>query len=162
MSNKIEIRLAKPEDNIKLALIIRQVLTEFKANLDGTPFTDSKTDAIFETFKAKNGRYVVSILNGELVGGGGISALSDDFKDTCELQKMYLLPKARGLKIGYQIIELCFEFAKQKGFKQCYLETFPTMKKAQAFYQQLGFVFLDKPLVKACHTVCNIWMLKQF
>lgn len=162
MSNKIEIRLIKPEDNAKLALIIRQVLTEFKANFDGTPFTDSKTDAIFETFKTKNGRYFVAILNDELVGGGGILPLEGDFKDTCELQKMYLLPKARGLKIGYQIIGRCFEFAKKEGFKKCYLETFPTMKKAQVFYQKLDFVFLDKPLVKACHTACHIWMLKQF
>lgn len=162
MSNKIEIRLIKREDNVKLALIIRQVLAEFKANLDGTPFTDSKTDAIYETFEAKNGRYFVALLNGEFVGGAGIYGLSNDFKDTCELKKMYLLPKARGLKIGYQIVDRCFEFAKQKGFKQCYLETFPTMKKAQAFYQQLGFEYLDKPFIKACHTACHIWMLKQF
>ncbi|NDK19168.1 MAG: GNAT family N-acetyltransferase, partial [Zetaproteobacteria bacterium] len=46
MSNKIEIRLVRPEDNDKLAQIIRQVLTEFNANLPGTPFTDAKTDSL--------------------------------------------------------------------------------------------------------------------
>jgi len=160
MSNKIDIRPVKLKDNTRLAAIIRQVLTEFKANIDGTAFTDTKTDTLFENYQANKRCYFVALIDGKLVGGSGIAELSDTYPDTCELQKMYLLPQARSLKIGYKLIEQCFTFAKKAGFKHCYLETFPTMKKAHAFYQKLGFKFLEKPLVKSCHTACHIYMLK--
>ena len=161
MSNKIEIRLVRPEDNDKLAQIIRQVLTEFNANLPGTPFTDAKTDSLYETFQAENSAYFVALSDRKLLGGCGILSLDHTLPQTCELQKMYLLPQARGLKIGYQLICNCLAFAKQKNFKQCYLATFPTMTSAHRLYKQMGFELLVKPLTKSCHSTCHIWMLKQ-
>ncbi len=160
MTNKIEIRLIKKEDNDTLARIIRQVLTEHKADLDGTAFTDAETDHLYEAYKSKNGAYFVALVNEKIVGGCGIVPLSPQFKDTCELQKMYLLPEARGLKIGYQLSQKVLYFAKKQGFKRCYLETFPTMTRAHNFYRKLGFNFLDKPLVKSCHVACHIYMSK--
>jgi putative acetyltransferase len=160
MTNKIEIRLIKKEDNSTLAHIIRQVLTEHKANLDGTAFTDTETDHLYEAYKAKNSAYFVALVNEKIVGGCGIAPLNPQFKDTCELQKMYLLPEARGLKIGHLLSQKVLNFAREKGFKRCYLETFPTMKRAHDFYLKLGFKFLDKPLVKSCHTACHIYMSK--
>lgn len=153
--------MVSPEDNDKLAQIIRQVLTEFNANLPGTPFTDAKTNALYETFQAENSAYFVALSDGALLGGCGILSLNKTLPDTCELQKMYLLPHARGLKIGYQLICRCLAFAKLKDFKQCYLATFPTMTSAHRLYKQMGFELLDKPLTKSCHSTCHIWMLKQ-
>jgi len=162
MNQKIDIRTVKIEDNAKLATIIKQVLTEFNANIKGTAFTDDATNTIFETYQHNKGHYFVALINDKLVGGAGIAPLSTEYPDTCELQKMYLLPQARGLKIGYQLAKNCFAFAKQKGFKKCYLETFPTMKRAHNFYKELGFEFVKQPLVKSCHIACHIYMLKNF
>jgi len=162
VTNKIEIRPIQKEDNLIVARIIRQVLTEHDANLDGTAFTDAETDSLYESYKTKNGAYFVVLIDNKIVGGCGITALHKDFPDTCELQKMYLLPKVRGLKIADKLIDICFDFAKKQGFKNCYLETFPTMKRAHAFYQKIGFTFREKPLVKSCHTACHIYMFKTF
>jgi len=162
VTRKIEIRPIKKEDNYRLAQIIRQVLTEHKANLEGTAFTDAETDCLYETYHANKGAYLVALIDGKIVGGSGIALLHKDFPKTCELQKMYLLPKARGLKIGDKLIDSCFDFAQKKGFKNCYLETFASMKRAHAFYLKKGFTFKEKPLVKSCHTACHIYMYKTF
>ncbi|MFK5890435.1 MAG: GNAT family N-acetyltransferase [Flavobacteriaceae bacterium] len=162
MTHKIEIRPIQKKDNLRLAQIIRQVLTEHKANLEGTAFTDVETDCLYETYKTKKGAYFVALIDDEIVGGSGIALLNKDFPKTCELQKMYLLPEARGLKIGDKLIESCFNFAQKQGFKNCYLETFATMKRAHDFYLKKGFVFREKPLVKSCHTACHIYMYKTF
>jgi len=162
VTNKIEIRLVKKEDNLKLAKIIREVLTEFDANLKGTAFYDKETDAISESYLNDKAAYYVALVNNKLVGGGGISLLHKDYPKICELQKMYLLPEARGLNIGDKLIEACFKFAQTQGFTSCYLETFETMKRAHAFYLKKGFDFIEKPLIKSCHTACHIYMYKSF
>jgi len=160
VTNKIEIRLVKKEDNNILSHIIKQVLIEYQADIKGTAFTNEKTDIIYETYQSNKSKYFVAIINNKLVGGGGIAPLSNDYPLICVLQKMYLLTEARGLKIGFKLINKCFEFAKQNGFKQCYLDTFPSMKTAQDFYQKLGFKYLKQPLAKSCNEACNIYMLK--
>lgn len=160
MTNKIEIRPVKHEDNAELAKIIRSVLTEFGANIKGTAFYDAETDAIAEAYEAKNAKYYVALINGKIVGGGGVSPLQKGKKDICELQKMYLLPEVRGKKIGLSILLKCLDFAKNNGFTSCYLETFPTMKGAISFYEKLGFKRLKEQLVQSCHEACHIWMLK--
>jgi len=160
VSYKIEIRPVKKEDNLTLAQIIRKVLTEHKANLEGTAFTAKSTDNIYGCYKNTNSAYFVALLNGKIVGGCGITALNRGYPNICELQKMYLLPQARGLKIADKLLDLCLNFAKEKGFKSCYLETFPTMKRAHAFYLKKGFVFREKALVESCHTACHVYMYK--
>lgn len=160
MTNKIDIRPIKKEDDLAISKIIRSVLTEFGANIKGTAYYDAATDAMTVAYQAKNAVYYVARLNGKIIGGGGVNPLKKDEKEVCELQKMYLLPEARGLKIGYQIMMQCLDFAKSKGYKNCYLETFPTMKGAIAFYEKLGFKYLKNRLASSCHESCNIWMIK--
>lgn len=160
MTNKIEIRLVKKEDNLKIAKIIREVLTEFGANLKGTAFYDKETDEISEAYLSDKAIYYVALVNGKLVGGGGIAPIKNDKTNTCELVKMYLLSDARGLHIGKSIILKCLTFAKEVGYKNCYLETFPSMSTAIAFYKINGFKNLDKPISQSCHYSCNVWMQK--
>jgi len=160
MTNKIEIRLVKKEDNLELAKIIRSVLTEFGANLKGTAFYDAETDEISGSYLSDKSVYYVALVNDKLVGGGGISPIKNDNTNTCELVKMYLLPKARDLHIGKSIILKCLTFAKKVGYKNCYLETFPTMSRAIEFYKKNDFKNLAKPISQSCHYSCNVWMLK--
>jgi len=160
VTNKIEIRLVKKEDNLELAKIIRSVLTEFGANLKGTAFYDKETDEISESYLSDKSVYYVALVNDKLMGGGGISPIKNDKTNTCELVKMYLLSKARGLNIGKSIILKCLTFAKEVGYKNCYLETFPSMSRAISFYKINGFKNLDKPISQSCHCSCNVWMLK--
>jgi len=99
-------------------------------------------------------------VEGIICGGCGVAPLENGADDTCELQKMYVLPDYRGRGFGNQIIQLCLEAAKAFGFQKCYLETLPEMKAAQQVYQKMGFDYLCAPLGNTGHTSCPVWMLK--
>lgn len=161
MINKIEIRPILEKDNESIAQIIKSTLEEFDAAIEGTAYTDKETMAMFEAYKDKDSVYFVALSNNEIVAGCGINRLKNVENQICELQKMYMSPKARGLKIGKQLILKCLDFAKNAGYKQCYLETFPNMDAAIKLYQKNGFQFIDKSLGNTNHYSCNVWMLKK-
>lgn len=157
----IKIRPIQKEDNGALAVIIRDTLSEFKANKPGTVFFDKTTDHLFELFQEPNSIYLVVLIDDEIVGGGGIFPSPGLPAETCELVKMYLLPEARGLGLGKKIIEECLEFARTNGYKQVYIESMPELEKALKVYEQFGFKYLSAPLGNTGHHGCEKWMLRQ-
>ena len=157
----VAIRLIQPNDNKVIASIIKSVLTELNYNLKGTAFYDKETDNMFEAYQSKKAIYYVALLNGEIVGGCGVNQLSNEKSTICELQKMYILPHARGKKIGQQLIAKCIDFAKKMDYNICYLETFPKMFAAIHLYKKNGFYQLPKALGDTCHYACNVWMQKD-
>ncbi len=161
MSNKIEIREIQAQDNEAIAQIIKSVLTEFKDNLEGTAFYDKETNAMFDAYAEENTVYYIAILQNEIIAGCGIKPLKDGDSNICELQKMYMKPEARGLKIGKTLILKSLQFAKKSGYKSCYLETFPNMEAAINLYAKNGFIKLQQPLGNTNHHACTVWMLKN-
>jgi putative acetyltransferase len=161
MDNKIIIRNISQPDNVALSKIVKETLAEFGANHPGTVYYDPTTDALFELFQRKKAAYNVAEVNGKIVGGGGIYPTDGLPGDTCELVKMYLLPEARGLGLGKLLIEKCIDQAKEKGFKNIYLETMPELKQALNVYAKFGFEYLKGPMGNSGHTGCSLWMLKR-
>ncbi len=161
MTNKIEIREIQAQDNKAIAQIIKTVLTEFNDNLEGTAFYDKETNAMFDAYAEDNAVYYIALLQNEIIAGCGIKPLKDGDSAICELQKMYMKPKARGLKIGKALILKSLKFAIKKGYKSCYLETFPNMEAAIQLYIKNGFVKLPNPLGNTNHHACSVWMLKN-
>ena len=155
------IREIKPQDNLQIAKVIRTVLVEFDVPKVGTAYEDKATDSMFENFNKPTSTYFVIEHKNNIVGGVGIAQL-DNFKGkTCELQKMYFLPIARGKGLGSKLIAKCLKKAKELGFENCYLETLPYMKAATELYKKNGFTLLEKPLGNTGHYSCNVWMLKE-
>ena len=157
----IRIRPIQLSDNPELAVIVRDTLTEFGANVPGTVYFDPTTDALFELFQAPKSAYFVAEADGKIWGGGGIYPTEGLPSTTCELVKMYLLPEARGIGLGRILIEKCLELAKAEGFEQVYLETLPELKLALKAYEKLGFEYLSAPLGDSKHFGCGLWMLKK-
>ena len=157
----IMIRDLEPADNIAIASVIRDTLTEFGANRPGTVYFDPTTDDLFSLFRKKGSYYQVVMIDDVIVGGGGIYPSDGLPENTCELVKMYLLPSARGLGLGKKMIAACLENAKQMGYQQVYLETMPELKDALKTYEKFGFVYLDGPLGNTGHFGCALWMLKK-
>ena len=157
----LSIRNIKPSDNPHLAVIIRNVLTEFGANKPGTVFYDPTTDNLFTLFQQPDSIYYVAESGGTIIGGAGIFPSNGLPQSTCELVKMYLLPQSRGKGLGKLLIEQCLEFAGEKGYKQVYIETFAELRKALSVYEKFGFNYLDGPLGNTGHFGCDVWMLKQ-
>ncbi len=157
----IKIRKIKPEDNQTIAQIIREVLTEMGIPKVGTVFEDEALDMMYETYDINNRSYFVVEEEGVIIGGAGIAPLENGKSDTCELQKMYFLPIARGKGLGYRMIKTCLDFAKEQGFTKCYLETMPYMKAARKLYKKVGFTDLEGPVGDTGHYSCQAWMIKD-
>ncbi|QTY26523.1 GNAT family N-acetyltransferase [Flavobacterium sp. CS20] len=160
MSQSIAIRPIQKKDNQATAEMIRYVLIEQNAPKTGTAYEDKALDDLYETYKDERAVYYILTENDEIIGGAGIQALDDD-DSICELQKMYFHPKARGRGLGQQMIEQCLRFAKNQGYKSCYIETLPSMKAAQKRYLRNGFEYIDYKLGQTGHHACTVWMLKE-
>ena len=154
------IRAIKEEDNQDVASLIRSVFDEMEIPKVGTAYEDPYLDLMFEEYSKPKSVYFVVENDGEIVGCAGIAPLENGDHEICELQKMYFLPKTRGLGIGTQMMEKCLEQARAFGFKKCYIETMPFMHAAQKLYKKSGFEYLDAPMGNTGHCSCPVWMLK--
>ena len=159
MNALINTRKIRQDDNSLIAKVIRQVLTEFGGNRPGTAYYDFDTDHMFEAYMAEGEAYFVAEYKGQIVGGSGIKRLKGSEPEFCELQKLYLYPDARGLGLGKLLTQKCLDFAKESGYRKCYLETFPNMLSAISLYEKLGFQRLQSPIGDTGHGGCDVWML---
>src|SRR4249920_407164 len=151
------IRKISKDDNKEIAVIIRSVLAEFKANKQGTVYYDPTTDDLFSLFQTKHAAYFIAVINKEIVGGSGVYPTPNLPSGCCELVKLYLSPIARGKGIGKALIQQCFTSAKEFGYTSMYLETMPELSIAVGLYEQLGFKYLQGPLGNSGHFGCDIW-----
>lgn len=157
----IVIREIEQKDNPKIAKAIRSVLIEMGVPKVGTAYEDAALDCMTETYRYNNKIYFVVEKDEAIIGGAGISPLDNYNGNVCELQKMYFMPQARGKGLGSQMMQKCLAFAKDAGYKQCYLETMPYMHAAQKLYKKVGFKSIEKPMGNTGHYSCTVWMLKD-
>lgn len=147
------------KDNSKIAEVIRTVLIEHDVPKVGTAYADSSLDSMYETYHQEKSCYWVIISDDKVYGGAGIAPLENGPEGVCELQKMYFLDEVRGKGLGAAMMKTCLKFAKEQGFKKCYLETMPNMNEAQKLYQKFGFEYLEAPMGCTGHTSCPVWLL---
>ncbi len=159
--DSIVIRKIEPNDNAQLEQVIRACFHEFKIPLEGTAYSDKETPKMFESYQNSNDVYFVIDSDGEILGGGGVKPLKDFEADVCEIQKMYFSPKVRGKGYGKLLFEKCMEAAKERGYKQCYLESAPQLKAAIHIYESYGFKHLPGALGNTGHFSCGVWMIKD-
>ena len=155
------IRRIHSADNPFMGEIIREVLIEFGANRPGFAWQDPELDHMSGAYTGKGLVYYVIENEGRVIGGGGIGAFSCHLEKCCELQKMYLLPEARGKGWGEELIDKLLLEAKQMNYRHCYLETLKSMSKAVSLYQRKGFEFLKRPLGDSGHNACDEWYLRD-
>ena len=161
MSKNIVIREITTSDDKQIASVIRSVLVEFGVPKVGTAYADKALDIMTETYNKERATYFVIDNNGKIIGGAGIAQLDNFTGNVCELQKMYFLPEARGVGLGFKMMTACLEKAKSYGFEKCYLETMPYMDDARKLYKKVGFKKLEKPMGDTGHFSCNVWMIKS-
>ena len=158
MSTELELRPIEPRDDAAVAAIIRQVMPEFGASGPGFALHDPEVNGMSAAYAAPGRAYwVVVDGTGRVVGGGGIAPLDGGTPGFCELRKMYFLPQARGHGAGERMLRRCLAFARQAGYRTCYLETLAGMDQAQKLYRRLGFQPLDKPMGATGHFGCDRW-----
>ncbi|KAK3720840.1 hypothetical protein LTR37_003503 [Vermiconidia calcicola] len=75
---------------------------------------------------------------GVAIGCVGIRPL--DAEGRCEMKRLYVDRKGRGLGIGKALAEAAIQEAKRLGYGTMRLDTLPTMASARSLYGDLGFV----------------------
>jgi putative acetyltransferase len=157
----LTIRAITENDNQVLAELIRKVFREFKIDKPGTVYTDPTTDTLYTVFENPKSAYFIAEVDGEIVGGCGIYP-TDGLPEGCaELVKFYLVAEARGKGIGNDLMQKSIAKARELGYSQLYLESFPELAKAVSMYEKAGFKPLQQAMGNSGHYACNIWMLKD-
>lgn len=157
----LQVRPITAADNPYIAQVIRAVSAEFGLTADkGYTVSDPQLDQLFELYNADNSAYWIVEHSGKVMGGGGVAPLACSAPDICELQKMYFLPDVRGLGLARNLALRAMDYARERGFKRCYLETTASLTRAITLYESLGFEHINSPLGCTGHVDCEVRMLK--
>ncbi len=149
------------KDNAAMAKIIRDSLEEFGAARPGTVYFDETTDRLNDVFLAPRSAYFVMDVEDELAGGAGIFPTEGLPADTCELVKIYLAKKFRGMGYGKMLLEKCMQQANKEGFSKMYIESMPELANALGMYEKYGFQYISHAMGNSGHSGCEIFMIKE-
>ena len=156
------LRPIEPRDDLAVAQVIRQVMTEFACVGTGYSIEDPEITAMSAAYAdARNRFFVLTDAGDAVVGCGGYGELAGEDGTICELRKMYLLPAARGHGQGKQLMDRCLREAKAAGYRQMYLETVARMTTANALYRKYGFRALSAPLGSTGHSGCDAFFIRD-
>ncbi|MFH8133218.1 GNAT family N-acetyltransferase [Pantoea osteomyelitidis] len=157
----LQVRPITAADNPHIAQVIRDVSAEFGLTADkGYTVSDPQLDRLFELYSMENSAYWIVEHQGQVMGGGGVAPLACSAPDICELQKMYFLPELRGFGLARDLALRAMDYARERGFKRCYLETTGNLTRAIKLYESLGFEHIDGALGCTGHVDCEVRMLK--
>lgn len=159
---EISYRAIEQADNIEVASLIREVLTEFGVNQPGTVFTDPTTDTLFELFQQENAYFWLAIVGQEIIGTCGIFPTKGLPNGCIELVKFYIKSTYRGKGLGKKLMEISLDKAREIGFESVYLESLPQLNTAVGMYEKAGFKHIKERLGESGHFACSILMLKEF
>lgn len=83
----------------------------------------------------------IAEVNGEAVGC--VFCVNRDER-VAQLRLLLVDPKARGLGIGYRLVEECMRFARQAGYTSMMLWTNDVLVDARRIYEKLGFELVEE------------------
>jgi GNAT superfamily N-acetyltransferase len=86
------------------------------------------------------GLFIVGHLGREPVCCGGIKRLDHR---TCEIKKMYVVPKLRGMGVARRLLHELEDRARALGYELVRLDTGPKQANAAGLFQSEGYVEID-------------------
>jgi GNAT superfamily N-acetyltransferase len=133
----IEIVQAETDDQIEAARkLFRAYEAWFGMNLCFQNF-DEEVANLPSKYAAPDGRLFLAFVDEKIAGCIALRKLEDG---VCEMKRLFVKDEFRGQKIGIALIEKLFEEAKNIGYAQIRLDTFPPkMSKAVKLYESYGF-----------------------
>lgn len=151
------LRPIRPADDAAVAHNIRTVMTELGCTAEGFAIHDPEVDAMSRAYAAPGSAYWVVEQAGKVVGGAGFARLAGTSaaEATCELQKMYFQPQARGIGAGRALLQRLLAEMRGCGHRTCYLETTSWMTDAQSLYRAAGFRRIDHAMGTTGHHSCD-------
>jgi len=121
----------------------RTLLREYATNLG--------IDLCFQDFEGElaslpgpyvepRGALLTAFHEGVLAGCCALRPLDTvDYPNACEMKRLYVRPRFRGLGIGRKLAKEILNAARQAGYASVLLDTLSDMETARALYADLGF-----------------------
>jgi diamine N-acetyltransferase len=104
----------------------------------------SASEQIERELNDENSTFFIAEANGYVVG---YAKLRENSRVDClknesavELQRIYILEKAKGRGVGERLMKHCFDAARAKNYKIIWLSVWERNFAAQKFYEKFGFV----------------------
>lgn len=92
-------------------------------------------------YTAPEGELLVAVNDDNMVMG--MVAYHKHTDDRCEMKRLYVKPKTRGMHLGELLVKEIIEHARQAGYKEMVLDTIVPLKAAIGLYKKNGFVECD-------------------
>ena len=102
---------------------------------------DDETEHLHEKYGAPYGGIYVASVDGEDAGCIAFRKLDED---TCELKRVFLRERYRGLGLGRKMMERVLADSRAAGYKVMLLDTLPVLADACAMYEKMGFESTEK------------------
>lgn len=101
---------------------------------------DAEVAALPGDYAAPAGALLLAFIDGEPAGCGALRPLADtDYPDACEMKRLYVRPRYRGLGVGRVLAQALMDLATQTGYRTMLLDTLDEMESARGLYAALGF-----------------------
>lgn len=83
-----------------------------------------------------SGRLLLAKIDGKACGCIALQAIDSA---TCEMKRLYVRPACRGTRLGRLLVARLLGEARAIGYRKICLDTLPSMTRAAAMYEELGF-----------------------
>lgn len=130
-----ELRDYSPGDEGDVFRIVKEVLAGYGLSTNPKE-TDADLRDIQASYLSEGGAFRILECDGRIAGSYGLYPTT---RQTCELRKMYLLPKLKGRGLGKKMMADALRMAKDMGFVEMTLETNSCLKEALGLYRKYGF-----------------------
>lgn len=158
----MNIRNIEQHDNSSIAQIVKASFIELGAPLVNTVYDDPRTERMYEQFAGRrDAAYFVIEEQGEVLGGCGFYPTEGLERGVAEVVKFYFSPALRGKGMGRKMLQQIESKARQAGFSQLYIESFPEFSNAVSLYEKAGFHHIPHRLGNSGHTATTIFMIKE-
>ncbi len=150
------------KDDKALADIVRDNLKKHNLNLPGTAYYDENLNYLSMFYLEKDAKrfyYVLRDDEDNVIGGVGLAKV-EFFENCAELQKLYLTDSAKGAGIGYKLISLIEDKAREFGYQRMYLETHTNLAAAIHIYEKCGYKEIQQP-AEVVHATMNRFYIKE-
>jgi len=156
--DNFEIRNVKEDEVEQLQKIGRQTFSETFSSGNNEEDMIKYLDEGFSSEKLKaelndkESEFYFALLDNEVIGylkinfGQAQTELKED--STLEIERIYVLNKFHGKKVGQQLYEKAIKIARQKSVDYVWLGVWEKNPRAIRFYEKNGFIAFDKHIFK--------------
>ena len=102
---------------------------------------DDELKDIEKKYSLPYGRLYLAADEEKIAGCVGLTKNNEIY---CEIKRLYVRPEFRGRQISRRLIEKVINDARDIGYKDIRLDTFPFMQEAISLYKKYGFYYIER------------------